>query len=140
MSIKPVNKLSAAVYLKRHKAYFEGMQWLAQEPVTYGDAVALLAVHSVISLADAILAAYKGHRSISQDHGESFKLLQELCHEKQITGDGLARYRRLIARKTNISYGERRLNENSDIRWAQVEAERFTDWALSSFKEVRQCQ
>ncbi len=140
MSIKRVSRLYAAVYLKRHEAYFQGMQFLALEPDTYGDAAALLAVHSAISLTDAILVAYKGQRSISQDHSESWKLLRQLCHERNVTGDGLARYRRLIARKTDISYGERRLNLTSDIQWAQLEAERFTDWALENFEEVQQCQ
>jgi len=140
MSIKRVSRQNAVVYLRRHEAYFDGMQLLAQEPATYGDAVALLAVHSVISLADAILAACKGQRSVSQDHRESCKLLQQLCHERQVTGEGVARFERLIARKTDISYGQRRLNINRDIQWAQLEAERFTDWALGKFEEVRQCQ
>jgi hypothetical protein len=139
MRVKAVGRQNAAVYLKRHEACFSSMQLLADDPVSYGDAVALLAVHSAISLADAITVACKGLHG-SEDHRESWTLLKQLCRERRVPDDGLAQYGRLLANKTAISYGAKPLDIESDVKPAQKQAERFTAWALKHFEEVRQCQ
>ena len=138
MRTKAVSKQKAAVYLKRHEACYESMKFLAGDLDSFADAVALLAVHSAISLGDAVLVACKGLRSISEDHHDSCTLLRQLCRERKVPEAGLTHYSRLLARKTDISYGEKRWNAESDVKWAQDHAERFTVWALSSFREVQQ--
>ena len=141
MATKPVDKQSAAVYLKRFKEYSDVIRFLEDEPEKYGDTLALLAVHSAISLGDAILVACTGRRSIDQDHRESLRLLRDLCHARRVPDDGLKQYDRLIERKTDISYGERWLYIEGVVKRARLQAVRFAFWAQKNFrKELDQWQ
>lgn len=110
------------------------MLLLAEDLQAYDAAVALLAVHGVISLNDAVQVALTGKRSKHQNHAQTVSDLQGICRINGIMSTGgIAHLRWLLSQKTAISYGDRRY---TDTALARDKAERFRTWAHSTFKEV----
>jgi hypothetical protein len=99
-------------------------------------AVPLLAVHSAISLADAILVGFVGQRGSDTNHKETQDALQQLCASKQKSSDGLKHFSWLLANKTELIYGDKRLDLNTQIKAAKLRAERFAAWAYKTFPEL----
>lgn len=73
------------------------------------DAAGLNAVHTVISAADAILAAYGGIRSAEQDHRAAVRLLEEVLGKA--VGPARRHISFVIAKKNTIEYEQRRLTK-----------------------------
>ena len=61
--MKNVDPIRTQVYLRRSDCFFSAMLFLADDLEAYDAAVALLAVHGVISLNDAVQVAMTGKRS-----------------------------------------------------------------------------
>jgi len=123
-------------YRSRSDAFLLGMQLLAEDPVYYGHSVALLAVHTVISLADAVLIGCTGYRSNEQDHRTAVDAMRKLCGSRGVDPVGLTHFDWLVQRKTDFAYGERSLHPDRDIGMAKVHAERFAGWAYRNFREI----
>src|SRR5205823_3263708 len=66
--MKSVNRQRMAHHVTRAESFISGMRLLMDDLKTYGNCVGLLAVHSAISFADAVLVGSKGRRSNDQDH------------------------------------------------------------------------
>jgi hypothetical protein len=129
-----VDRVLTAHYRKKADQFFEGMSLLSQGMETYGAGAALLAVHSAISLNDAILAA-SGQRAKADDHRVAIEMLKKLCARHGIEQAGIPHFQWLIARKTDIAYGANRISEK-ELQLSIAKAQRFATWAYVQFKEV----
>ncbi|MGA7078793.1 MAG: hypothetical protein ACLPZJ_12770 [Terriglobales bacterium] len=109
---------------------------LIQDDKDYAEAVPLLAVHSAISLADAILVGLTGERGSDRNHRETVGALQQLCASKRKTRDGLTHLSWLLENKTELIYGDTRLDPDTQIKSATLHAERFVAWAYKTFPEI----
>jgi len=119
----------------RADSFLRTIQLVGADP-DYIEAVPLLAVHSAISLADAILIVCTEQRASDVNHRETLKALQALCAAGQRNSDGLQHLSWLLRRKTDLSYGDDRLDLDGDIKAARLHAERFAAWAYTTFPEI----
>lgn len=104
--------------------------------MTYRTGIGLLAIHSAISLNDAILAGVTGTHSRADDHSAAARELERICSELKIEQkQGIRHFSALLSRKTDIAYGNRRIDDN-DVKFAINSAERFANWAYNHFREV----
>jgi hypothetical protein len=98
--------------------------------------VALLAIHSSISLNYAIAVGVIGKRSKSEDHKRAALNLENLCKANKITDrKGVQHLSWLLAWKTDVAYGEKRL-DRIFLLAVRDKAERFQAWAYNNFKGV----
>jgi hypothetical protein len=95
----------------------------------------LLAIHSAISLSDAIKVALTGARGKFQDHRQSASELKRLCSAHSISHSGIGHLTWLLSQKNSVAYEEARLDDNA-IRQVMAHAERFNTWAYNSFKGI----
>jgi hypothetical protein len=119
----------------RAEKFFHTMK-LIQDEKDYAEAVPLLAVHSAISLADAILVGLTGERGSDRNHRETVNALQQLCASKERSSDGLKHLQWLLANKTELIYGDKRLDPDTQVKNAGLHAERFAAWAYPAFPEI----
>lgn len=133
--MKPVDREKASVYSARGEVLYRIMQFAADEPDHYGEAVTLLAVHAAIAYTDAILIANTGQRSIDQDHRRVVDELQSLCDARRIETGGLRHLTWLLSHKTDFSYGERRARTEEVLNAAQ-HFERYFAWMYTRFAEI----
>ena len=112
------------------------MRLVSEDMSAYASSVALLAVHSSISLNDAIAVGVTGRRSRSEDHRRAATALEKLCNLSRVTDrKGVQHLTWLLAWKTDIAYGEKRLDQTFLLA-AKDRAERFQAWAYNNFKGV----
>ena len=98
------------------------------------DASGLNAVHTVISAADAILAAYGGIRSAEQDHRSAVRLLEEVLGKA--VGPARRHISFVIAKKNTIEYEQRRLTKKEALAIAE-HAERFLRFASEMLGKIK---
>jgi hypothetical protein len=112
------------------------MRLLSDDMSAYASSVALLAVHCSISLNDAIAVGVTGKRSKSGDHKRAALDLESLCRASKVKDrKGIQHLTWLLAWKTDIAYGEKRL-DRIFLLAARDKAERFQSWAYNNFKGV----
>ncbi len=123
-------------YIEKADQFFQAMKLTADDVVAYGASVALLAVHSSISLNDAILVSLTGSRSKSEDHRKAVGELEKLCKVMKVNDvKGVQHLGWLLSRKTDVAYGDERL-DRVFLLAARDRAERFQAWAYNNFKGV----
>ncbi|MBI2375147.1 MAG: hypothetical protein HYV07_14220 [Deltaproteobacteria bacterium] len=104
---------------------------------TYRDAVALLSVHAAISLMDAILCGFtKAGRSRSETHMDAVKDVAKLCSGRGLDDAGVKHLRWLVGRKSDFSYGTRRLDLENDVKAAQTKVDQAFAWAYRVFGPI----
>jgi hypothetical protein len=134
--LKNLDPLATQQYIEKADHFLQAMKLAALDLPSYRTGIALLAVHSAISLNDAITASLTGRSSRHQDHLESVKELQKLAKKHRIQNlNGVMHLRWLLTEKTRIAYGRERLDD-ALIRMSVLRAERFYAWAYNYFKEV----
>lgn len=77
---KHVDRDQAGKYLQSGQTFLmaaQALEALAGEDESYGSAIALLAVHAVISHGDALVIAYTGKKSRSGEHTDTVRLLRD---------------------------------------------------------------
>lgn len=112
------------------------MRLAADDLPAYRSGIALLAVHSAISLNDAIAAGLTGKAGRHQDHVEAAAELQRLAKKHGVGNlNGVGHLRWLLSEKTSIAYGRYRLDD-AFVRLSVSRAERFHAWAYNYFKEI----
>lgn len=94
----------------------------------YAAAAALLAVHSAISYSDALLIGLGGARPRSENHREAVAALKRACTKAKIDQGGIKHFRGLVSAKTDISYGEKYVDDER-VEALCITAERFRAWA-----------
>lgn len=125
-----------AHYVEKADHFLQGMRLLANDLATYRTGVGLLAIHSAISLNDAILAGIRGEHSKAENHSTAVRELERICGELKIEkAPGVRHFSFLLSRKTQVAYGDQRIDDN-EVKSAIDRAERFTNWAYTHFKEV----
>jgi len=123
-------------YVEKADDFFRAMKHLSEEMPACVLSVALLAIHCSISLNDAIAVGVNGRRNKSEDHKRAAIDLGKLCDAKKVTDrKGVHHLTWLLANKTDIAYGSKRLDQVF-LAAAKDKAERFQAWAYNNFKEV----
>ncbi len=123
--VKKLDSSAAAKYIDKAREFTESMRRSAA--AKEWDAAGLGAVHSVISAADALLAAYGGIRSIEPDHRMAIRLLEETLGRNAISS-ARRHISFVIAKKNVIEYEQRRMTEQEGKSIVQ-HAERFLKFA-----------
>lgn len=108
---------------------------LVREDADYASATALLAVHSAISLNDALLMQWTGKRSKGTSHQEAVDQTERECGKRRIERNGLKHLRSLVGDKSDISYGEKRVSHSKALVLAEA-AGKFEAWAFKNCKEI----
>jgi hypothetical protein len=119
----------------RADAFFQTMQLIAGDE-SHKNAIPLLAVHTAISLADAILVGFAGRRGNDGNHRESLDELRRMCNQRKRDLTGLKHLGWLLTRKTDFAYGDKNLDLDTDIKAALLHAQRFVTWAYLVFPEI----
>ena len=112
------------------------MQLTGDDLGAYGTSVALLAVHSSISLNDAILVAVTGRKRSAQDHMVAANELERTCDQLRVKDKrGVQHLRWLLSQKTDVAYGTKRLDRDRIVA-AKDKAEKSFSWAYNCFGEI----
>jgi HEPN domain-containing protein len=108
----------------------------AEEAARRGDWTAAVsnAVHSGISMADALTVFYAGERSTAQDHDEAMRLLATLGIARNELDRNMKHLFSLLEVKNLAEYEDRLLGQ-SEAESAMRNADRFRRWVLSRLPE-----
>ncbi len=87
----------------------------------------LLAIHTAISSADAILGSVTGYRSSSPDHRDVVELIRQQLRHIEGSSKQANRLSRIIGKKSLVQYETRELTEKEALYLVE-QAERFLDW------------
>ena len=117
-----------SVYRHRAVQLASAMKLCQDDLHSYASAAALLAVHSAISFSDALLIGLGGARPRGENHQEAITFLKRACSGAKIDHHGIVHLRRLLSAKTDISYGDKQV-DNERIAALCIAAERFQVWA-----------
>ncbi|HLX60601.1 MAG TPA: hypothetical protein VKX17_04905 [Planctomycetota bacterium] len=134
--MKCVDIVLARHHYRRAKQCLDAMRLLEGELETYGNGAAILAVHSVLSFADSVRAWYTGKRGKSQAHPDAVPELKRVCTEQKKDRGGCRCLSWLVNRKTDLEYGDRRLDLAKDIKQAVLMAKQFYVWQVEFFPNV----
>jgi hypothetical protein len=120
--------VSFAVFYRRATQLADAMKRCQDDLPAYGSAAALLAVHSAISYSDAVLIGLNGSRPRGENHQQAVNALKRACTNANIDTQGVGHFQRLIGAKTDVSYGDRQI-DNERTAALCIAAERFQVWA-----------
>jgi hypothetical protein len=121
-------------YVEKADHFFQAMRLVSEDMSAYASSVALLAIHSSISLNDAIAVGVTGKRSKSEDHKRAATDLDRLCKVRKVTDrKGVQHLAWLLATKTDVAYGERHLDKTFLLA-TRDRAERFQAWPTITLK------
>jgi hypothetical protein len=102
----------------------------------YRTGIGLLAIHSAISLSDAIAVGLTGRRGTYQDHAQAARELEGFCSSNKVSDKkGISHFKWLLAEKNRIAYLEDRVDDSS-VKLAVDKAQKFNGWAYTHFKEI----
>lgn len=119
---------SFTVYYHRAAQLADAMKLCRDDLPAYGSAAALLAVHSAISYSDALLIGFGGSRPRGESHQQAVTALKRACTKAKVDQHGIRHFQSLVSVKTAISYGEKRV-DNESVKALCITAERFQVWA-----------
>jgi len=119
---------SFTVYYRRATQLADAMKLCRDDLPAYASAAALLAVHSAISYSDALLIGFSGTRPRGENHREAVTALKRACTKAKIDQAGIKHFQSLASAKTDISYGEKRVDDER-VAALCIAAERFQVWA-----------
>ena len=104
------------------------MKLCKEDLSAYASAAAILAVHSAISYSDALLIGLGDTRPRGENHQAAVTALKRACTGARIDQKGIPHLQKLLSAKTDISYGERQVNDEK-IKALCIFADRFQAWA-----------
>ena len=119
---------SFTVYHRRARQLAGAMKLCQDDLAAYASAAVLLAVHSAISYNDALLVGLGDARPRGENHREAITALKRICTGAKIEQQGIAHLQKLLSAKTDISYGDKPVDENR-ITALCTAAFRFEKWA-----------
>lgn len=123
-----MGQVDFSTYHQRAKQLADAMRLCWDDLTAYATAAALLAVHSAISYNDAVLIGLGHKRPRGENHRDAIAALARACTHAGIDQRGVTHLERLLGAKTEVSYGERRVDDQR-IMALCVAAERFETWA-----------
>lgn len=134
--MKNANPVATGHFIEKADHFFQAMKLVADDLESYRTSVALLAVHSAISLNDAIATAVAGNKSRHQDHSEAATGLEKISKKVGVGNlNGVAHFRWLLQEESRIAYSRDRLDD-AFILSCITRAERFHAWAYNYFKAI----
>jgi hypothetical protein len=134
--MKNIDPVATRQFIEKADHFFHAMRLAADDIAAYRTSIGLLAVHSAISLNDAISSGLSGSRSRHQDHSGAARDLEKISRKYGISDlVGVGHLRWLLQEKSKIAYGPERLDD-ALIRLSITRAERFHAWAYNYFKEI----
>jgi hypothetical protein len=137
--MKNINPVATQQYVEKAGHFLQGMKLLNDDVKSYRSGVGLLAIHSAISLSDAIVVALTRKRGKHQDHAQAARELERVCSKNKVDKKGVDHFRWLLARKNEVAYEEVRFDDAS-VKMAVDKAQRFNAWAYIQFREVLRAQ
>ena len=108
---------------------------LIEEEVAFAAATALLAVHSGITLNDALLTVWRGKPLKGEDHRQAVRATKALCKARNLAPAGVKHLDALVRCKSAISYGDTVVTHEKAEALAQA-AKRFEAWTFKNCKEI----
>lgn len=116
------------VYYRRAIQLADAMRLCQDDLPAYASAAVLLAVHSAISYSDALLIGLGSKRPRGENHREAVAALKRTCSGAGIDHQGVTQLQKLLGAKTDISYGEMRVDDER-VAALCIASERFQVWA-----------
>ena len=134
--MRNVDPATTQLYIHKAGHFLQGMKLLNDDVPNYRSGVGLLAIHSAISLSDAISVGLTGKRGKYHDHAQAARGLNKLCASNKISNrQGIDHFKWLLGQKNAVAYEHRRFDDQS-VRAAVDRAERFSAWAYNYFREI----
>jgi len=134
--LKNVDPVATQQYIEKADHFLHGMKLLNDDIGNYRSGIGLLAIHSAISLSDAVTVGLTGKSGKYQDHAHSASELNRLCASNKVSNtQGVSHLKWLLAQKNVVAYEHRRFDDRS-VRLAVDKAEKFNAWAYNYFKEI----
>lgn len=99
----------------------------------YGNAIALLAVHACVSLADALAIGYAEIKSTAGEHAATVPMLRDIFRQ-QLPDDVEKALRSVVTSKDEIAY-QGRYYPLQDGQRLLAKAEAFSVWAMRKHEE-----
>ena len=138
--MKNVNPVATQQYTDKADHFLQGMKLLNDDVKNYRSGVGLLAIHSAISLSDAITVGLTGKRGEYQDHAQAARELEKICSRNKVYDrKGVGHFRWLLSQKNAVAYEGVRVDDPS-VRMAVDKAQKFSAWANVQFREVLRAQ
>jgi hypothetical protein len=116
------------VYYLRATQLADAMKLCRDDLSAYASAAALLAIHSAISYSDAVLIGLGSKRPRGENHRDAVTALRRACTKARIEPNGIKHFLTLVSAKTDISYGEKRVDDQR-VEALCITSERFRVWA-----------
>jgi hypothetical protein len=140
MQLKNISPVATQQYIEKADHFLQGMKLLSDGMSYYRSGIGLLAIHSAISLTDAIAVGLTGKRGKYQDHAQAVGELERLCSSNKVSDKkGIYHFKWLLAQKNAVAYQSHRLDDHS-VTMAVDRAQRFNVWAYNQFREVLRVQ
>jgi hypothetical protein len=133
---RQMDRSQAVKYLRVARALHStagDLNQLATEGDSYGNAMAIVAIHAAIAYADALSIAFRELKSVDGDHSMAVDTLRHAIGHRADEAQ-VRRLRRIIDQKSAVSYqGEYYLL--ADARDVVEQLDAFAEWALSVWEE-----
>jgi hypothetical protein len=138
--LKNVSPTQTRQYIEKADHFLHGMNLLNDDVPNYRTGIGLLAIHSAISLNDAITVGLTGEWGTYQDHAQAARELEGFCSSNKISNKkGISHLKWLLAQKNMVAYLGDRIDDAS-VKLAVDRAQRFSAWAYICFEEVLRAQ
>lgn len=106
---------------------------VADDGDAYGNAIAIVSVHSVIAYGDALCIAYGGFKSTEGEHIAAADALADALGNRA-PSDQLNRFRAILAEKDTIAY-QGNFYTVVDARQVVSRLRVFADWAQAMYEQ-----
>lgn len=106
---------------------------LAVEGDTYGNAIAIVAIHSAIAYADALTIAFREIKSVDGDHAIAVATLRHAMGHRAEEGQ-MRRLGSIIDEKTTVSY-QGQYYTVADSRIVVEKLDAFAEWVLTVWED-----
>jgi hypothetical protein len=133
---KPVDRAHAERYRRVGAALRESanvMATVATESDSFGNAIAVVAVHACIAYNDALCIAWKGFKSSDGDHTRAADaLIYALSH--QAPPERVRQFRAVVDKKDHVSYQGAYFRVSDALRLLK-DADAFCGWAEEMYDQ-----
>jgi hypothetical protein len=134
--LKNVSPIATQQYIEKADHFLQGMKLLVDDIPAYRTGIGLLAIHSAVSLGDAITIGITGRRGKYQDHDRAARELGKICASHGVSNTkGIDHLSWLLGWKNAVAYEHHRI-DNQAVLMAVDKAERFNAWAYNYFREI----
>ena len=120
--------------------FLQGVNLLSDGVSTCRSGISLLAIHSAISIIDAIRIGLTGKRGKYQNHLQAATELSALYASHRVSDKrGIGHLKWLLGQKSIVAYERNRLDDKTV--WLAVDkAQKFSAWAYNCFEEILRAQ